>query len=233
MEWQQQLNFISSGSGGLGGVGALLPEWEAGEGWLETARQIQEVLLLNQVYPDGFQKEICTQYHKTVIRSFATLQMILARRGLPSFYDTEPFRSRFLAMHRFLAEILTPDGFTPAINSAVYAQDWPAFLAAGNTFFKDPVLQWHIDRGYHPEPRTGPEGRSRIGAIRYLNDLCVPKPEGVTVQAATPWPRACFPIPALPYFATVGTGTRTYWSWISGIPKAGTPTGGRLRSPPG
>ena len=77
--------------------------------------------------------------------------MILTRRGLPSFYDTEPFRARFLAMHRFLAEILTPDGFTPAINSAVYAQDWPAFLAAGNSFFKDPVLQWHIDRGYHPQ----------------------------------------------------------------------------------
>ena len=135
----------------MGGVGALLPEWEAAEGWLETGRQIQEVLLLNQVYPDGFQKEICTQYHKTVIRSFATLQMILARRGLPSFYDIEPFRTRFLAMHRFIAEILTPDGFTPAINSAVYAQDWPAFLASGNTFFKDTVLQWHIDRGYHPQ----------------------------------------------------------------------------------
>ena len=129
----------------MGGVGALLPEWEVAEDWLEMGQQIQEVLLLNQVYPDGFQKEICTQYHKTVIRSFATLQMILARRGLSSFYDTEPFRTRFLA------EILTPDGFTPAINSAVYAQDWPAFLASGNSFFKDPVLQWHIDRGYHHE----------------------------------------------------------------------------------
>ena len=106
---------------------------------------------MNQVYPDGFQKEICTQYHKTVIRSFATLQMILARRGLPNFYDTEPFRARFLAMHRFLAEILTPDGFTPAINSAVYAQDWPVFLVSGNTFFKDPVLQWHINRVYNPQ----------------------------------------------------------------------------------
>ena len=185
VEWQQQLNFIASGSGGLGGVGALLPEWEAAEGWLETGRQIQEVLLLNQVYPDGFQKEICTQYHKTVIRSFATLQMILTRRGLPSFYDTEPFRARFLAMHRFLAEILTPDGFTPAINSAVYAQDWPAFLAAGNSFFKDPVLQWHIDRGYHPQlvpvQKGGPGWGNTI-----LNDLCVPKPEGVPVQAPGP-----------------------------------------------
>lgn len=185
VEWQQQLNFISSGSGGLGGVGALLPEWEAGEGWLETARQIQEVLLLNQVYPDGFQKEICTQYHKTVIRSFATLQMILARRGIPSFYDSEPFRSRFLAMHRFLAEILTPDGFTPAINSAVYAQDWPAFLAAGNSFFKDPVLQWHIDRGYHPEHVPVQKGGPGWGNT-ILNDLCVPKPGGASVRAPAP-----------------------------------------------
>ena len=185
VEWQQQLNFISSGSGGLGGVGALLPEWESAEDWLETARQIQEVLLLSQVYPDGFQTEICTQYHKTVIRSFSTLQMILARRGLPSFYDTEPFRMRFLAMHRFLAEIRTPDGFTPAINSAVYAQDWPAFLAAGNSFFKDPVLQWHIDRGYHPDlvpvQKGGPGWGNTI-----LNDLCVPKPHGVSVQAPAP-----------------------------------------------
>ncbi|MDE2800998.1 MAG: alginate lyase family protein [Gemmatimonadota bacterium] len=183
--WQQQLNFIASGSGGMGGVGALLPEWDAAEGWLETGRQIQEVLLLNQVYPDGFQKEICTQYHKTVIRSFATLQMILARRGLPSFYDTEPFRMRFLAMHRFLAEILTPDGFTPAINSAVYAQDWPAFLASGNTFFKDPVLQWHIDRGYHPRfvpvQKGGPGWGNTI-----LNDLCVPNPTGERQRAPAP-----------------------------------------------
>ncbi|MDE2889528.1 MAG: alginate lyase family protein [Gemmatimonadota bacterium] len=185
VEWQQQLNFISSGSGGLGGVGALLPEWESAEGWLETARQIQEVLLLNQVHPDGFQKEICTQYHKTVIRSFATLQMILARRGLPSFYDTEPFRTRFLAMHRFLAEIVTPDGFTPAINSAVYAQDWPAFLAAGNAFFKDPVLQWHINRGYHPD--LVPVQKGGVGwGNTILNDLCVPKPDGVSVHAPAP-----------------------------------------------
>ena len=185
VEWQQQLNFISSGSGGLGGVGAILPEWESAEDWLETARQIQEVLLLNQVYPDGFQKEICTQYHKTVIRAFATLQMILARRGLPSFYDTEPFRTRFLEMHRFLAEIRTPDGFTPAINSAVYAQDWPAFLAAGNSYFKDPVLQWHIDRGYHPDlvpvQKGGPGWGNTI-----LNDLCVPKPDGLTARAPAP-----------------------------------------------
>ncbi|MYF75066.1 MAG: hypothetical protein F4175_17315, partial [Gemmatimonadetes bacterium] len=39
--WQQQLNFIASGSGGMGGVGALLPEWDAAEGWLEAGRQIQ------------------------------------------------------------------------------------------------------------------------------------------------------------------------------------------------
>ena len=183
--WQQQLNFIASGSGGMGGVGALLPEWEAAEDWLETGQQIQEVLLLNQVYPDGFQKEICTQYHKTVIRSFATLQMILARRGLPSFYGTEPFRTRFLAMHRFLAEILTPDGFTPAINSAVYAQDWPAFLASGNSFFKDPVLQWHIDRGYHPQ--FVPVQKGGVGwGNTILNDLCVPNPTGELQRVPTP-----------------------------------------------
>ena len=33
----------------------MLPEWKAAEDWLEAGRQIQEVLLLNQVYPDGFQ----------------------------------------------------------------------------------------------------------------------------------------------------------------------------------
>ena len=103
----------------MGGVGALLPEWDAAEDWLETGRQIQEVLLLNQVYPDGFQKEICTQYHKTVIRSFATLQMILARRGLPSFYDTEPFRTRFLAMHRFLVLMVSGDCRDGAVQGEV------------------------------------------------------------------------------------------------------------------
>ena len=232
VEWQQQLNFISSGSGGLGGVGALLPEWEAGEGWLETARQIQEVLLLNQVYPDGFQKEVCTQYHKTVIRSFATLQMILARRGLPSFYDTEPFRTRFLAMHRFLAEIVTPDGFTPAINSAVYAQDWPAFLAAGNSFFKDPVLQWHINRGVPSGSRAGPEGRRGVG--QYHTERPVRTQTGRRVRSgAPPRTRACFPTPAWRCFATDGTGTRTSWCWTSDIPKAAMPTGRRLRFRPG
>jgi hypothetical protein len=179
VEWQQQLNFIASGSGGLGGVGALLPEWEEAANWLETARQVQEVLLLNQVYPDGFQKEICTQYHKTVIRSFATLQMILARRGLPSFYDTEPFRTRFLAMHRLLADLVMPDGFTPAINSAVYARDWPAFLTAGNAFFKDPVLQWHLDRGYDPQSVPIQKGGAGWGNT-ILNDLSIPLATGET-----------------------------------------------------
>jgi hypothetical protein len=173
VEWQQELNFISSGSGGLGGVGALLPEWASAAEWLETAKQVQEVLLLNQVYPDGFQKEICTQYHKTVIRSFATLQMILARRGLPSFYDTEPFRTRFLAMHRVLTDVLMPDGFTPAINSAVYARDWPAFLAAGNAFFRDPELQYHLERGYRPGMVPIQKGGAGWGNT-ILNDLSGP-----------------------------------------------------------
>jgi|GEM_PF-1542241 hypothetical protein len=173
IEWQQQLNFISSGSGGLGGVGALLPEWTVSAEWLETAKQVQEVLLLNQVHPDGFQKEICTQYHKTVIRSFATLQMILARRGLPSFYDTEPYRTRFLAMHHFLADLVMPDGFTPAINSAVYARDWTAFLAASNAFFKDPVLQWYLDRGYDPHAIPIQKGGAGWGNT-ILNDLSIP-----------------------------------------------------------
>ncbi len=180
--WQQQLNFISSGSGGLGAVGALLPEWTAATDWLETARQIQEVLLLNQVHPDGMQKEICTQYHKTVIRSFATLQMILYRQGMPSFYDTEPFRSRFLAMHRFLGDVLTPQGFTPAINSAVYAMDWVVFTAVGNTFFKDPTLQWHVNRWYHPDFVPVQKGGPGWGTT-ILNELCVPGPGGGRARA--------------------------------------------------
>ena len=182
VEWQKQLNFISSGSGGLGMVGALLPEWEAASGWLETGRQIQEVLLLNQVHPDGMQKEICTQYHKTVIRSFAMLQMALARRGLPSFYDTEPYRTRFLAMHRFLTEVLLPDGYTPAINSAVYATDWLAFLAASNVYFRDPVLNWHVDRWYRPDFVPIQKGGPGWGAS-ILNDLSDPAPKGVGTRA--------------------------------------------------
>ncbi len=175
--WQDELNFVSSGSGGLGGVGALLPEWEEASGWLETARQVQEVLLLNQVHPDGMQKEICTQYHNTVIRSFATLQMTLARRGLPSFYDTEPFRTRFLAMHRLLGDILTPQGFTPAINSAVYALEWIATLASGNAFFQDGELQWHLNRWY--KPGVIPVQKGGPGwCCALLHDLCIPKPKG-------------------------------------------------------
>ena len=181
-EWQQELNFISSGSGGLGAVGALLPEWGAASDWLEMARQVQETLLLNQVYPDGMQKEICTQYHCTVIRSFATLQMILARQGLPSFYDTEPFRSRFLAMHRFVGDILTPDGYGPALNSAVYDTEWIAVLASGNAFFEDGELQWHLNRWYRPE--TVPVQKWGPGwCCALLHDLCVPKPKGLRARA--------------------------------------------------
>ena len=182
VEWQKQLNFISSGSGGLGLVGALLPEWGAAAGWLEMGRQIQEVLLLNQVHPDGMQKEICTQYHKTVIRSFAVLQMTLARRGLPSFYDTEPYRTRFLAMHRFLAEVVTPEGYTPAINSAVYAMDWVVFLAASNAYFRDPVLKWHVRRWYRPEFLPVQKGGPGWGAS-ILSDLSDPLPKGVRTRA--------------------------------------------------
>lgn len=178
VEWQQELNFIASGSGGLGGVGALLPEWAEAGDWLETACQVQEVLLLNQVHADGMQKELCTQYHSTVIRSLATLQMILARRGDPSFYDTEPFRTRFLEMHRLLAGILAPDGYTPSFNSAVYGTEWMAILAAGNAFFRDPELQWHLRRWYDPE--TVPVQKNGPGwSCTLLHDLCVPRPKGL------------------------------------------------------
>jgi hypothetical protein len=145
------------------------------------ARQVQEVLLLNQTHPDGMQKEICTQYHGTVIRSFATVQMTLARRGLPSFYDTEPFRTRFLSMHRLLGDLLTPEGYTPAINSAVYALDWVAILASGNAFFKDGGLQWHLSRWHDPEMVPIEKGGPGW-ACSLIHDLCVPKPKGIRAR---------------------------------------------------
>ena len=84
-------------------------------------------------------------------------------------------------MHHALAELRLPGGFTPAINSAVYAQDWPAFLAAANGFFKDPVLQWHLNQGYHrnhiPLQKGGPGWGNTI-----LNDLCTPKVKGLQAK---------------------------------------------------
>jgi len=125
-------------------AGLMMPEFREAEQWLRQGKPKLEAVLERSVYPDGGQVEICTQYHKTVMRDVLAASLVMERNTGQSYLTTEPMADRFQDMFRWLGGIVTPTGYTPALNSAVYARDWLVFLATGNRYIRDPEIEWRI-----------------------------------------------------------------------------------------
>jgi len=162
-------------------AGIMLPEFREAPRWIEQGKPKIEKILKTSVYPDGGHVETCTQYHKTVMRDVSATCLVMERNLGTSYFTSEPGADRFREMYRWLASIVTPDGFTPALNSAVYGTDWLVHLMVGNRYFRDPEMEWLLEQHYSKNYVSVQKKEMGLAAS-LLNEDCAPRGRGVKAK---------------------------------------------------
>jgi hypothetical protein len=123
---------------GLGVVGLMFPEFHQAQAWYERADKWMARHLEEDFFEDGGHKELCTQYHKTVLRDVGALVLTAAANGRESRLVNEDLERAY----DWLAKLVMPGAYTPALHSAVFATDYGVHLLLGNRLFDRPDWLW-------------------------------------------------------------------------------------------
>ncbi len=164
---------------GCGIIGIMFPEFRDAEAWLDLSNRWMAQHLLDDFHPDGGHRELCTQYHKTVLRDVAYVSLTARANGRPSMLDDPELAAALERAYDWLAAILMPSGETPALHSAVFANDWSVHLSLGAELFDRPEFAalaadfWR--RGEAPSQK-GP-----FAMPNYI--VCAPPPQGTALPA--------------------------------------------------
>ncbi len=113
---------------GLFWIGALMPELEQAEKWLEFGSREMFSEMDKQIQPDGTDFEASTGYHRFVTELFLYSLLILIdrKKKLASISMDETFHlEKLRAMLQYLRSIVRPDGGMPLIGDADGSQIIP------------------------------------------------------------------------------------------------------------
>jgi hypothetical protein len=130
---------------GLGIVGIVFPELKDSERWVALAEARMAEHLQRDFKADGGHSELCTQYHKTMLRDVGYVVLTAERNGRPSLLDSEAAAGLERA-YGWLAAIVMPTGHTPALHSASFATDWMVHLRIAAHLFQRPDFAWLSER---------------------------------------------------------------------------------------
>lgn len=106
-------NWLIMEMNGLGQIGILYPQFKKSEQWLKQALESLEEELDRQIYPDGFQYELTTNYHDVVINNYQRFIEVAYKFGktVPKTLLEKLSRACELDI-----KLMMPDGTTPDIN---------------------------------------------------------------------------------------------------------------------
>ncbi len=167
---------------GLGVVGIVFPEFRDAERWLELAELRMREHLAEDFHADGGHRELCTQYHKTVLRDIGYVALTAEATGLPSLYSDPEAGPLFERACEWLAKIVMPTGETPALHSAVFATDYAVHLELAARHFDRPDFAWLADRFW--ERGDVPSQKSPFAFSNYM--LAAPSDGGQRPEPRQP-----------------------------------------------
>jgi hypothetical protein len=145
-------NWVTMELSALGLLAAAWPEYTASSAWMAYATQTLEAELDRQVYPDGAQKELSTQYHWIALANFEQLYDVRRKsaHSVPQSYGTHLTR-----MYQYLAAVVRPNGTGPLNNDG----DLRAFgeeLSAAADNYEQPEWRYIATGGQEGErPERG------------------------------------------------------------------------------
>ncbi len=150
---------------GLGAIGMVFPEFKHAEAWTAKAQNLMRQHLAKDFYPDGGHMELCTQYHKTVLRDVGYVALIAEANGRP-FLSGDDVRAEAEKAYGWLATIVTPTGHTPPLHSAVFATDYAVHLMIAARMFRRPDMLWLAQRFW--QRGRAPSQKAPFGLANYL-----------------------------------------------------------------
>lgn len=106
-------NWLIMEMNGLGHIGILYPEFKAADEWFAYAVKMLTEELDRQIYPDGFQFELSTNYHYVVVNNYMRLVRLARAFGRDLL---EEFVRRIEFMLEVYVKLMRPDGCLPDIN---------------------------------------------------------------------------------------------------------------------
>lgn len=161
---------------GLGVAGRLFVEFADSEDWVHLAETRMAEHLEHDFHPDGGHREICTQYHKTVLRDICHVALVARANGQAGLLDDERAAAGLERAIEWLLKLVSPTLETPPLHSAVFATDWAVYALIGAGEFQRADFKWLADR-FWQQGRV-PNQKSPISFANYL--LCEQlKAEGV------------------------------------------------------
>lgn len=146
-------NWLIMEMNGLAQIGILYPQFRDAPAWKAYAFDRLVAEFGNQVYPDGFQFELTTNYHQVVIGNYETLWDVC------DVYD-EPappaFRAGLAPMHAVNVGLMMPDGRLPDLNDGRWAEVAPLLSRAVDRYPERADFRWAATRGQAGTPPAAP-----------------------------------------------------------------------------
>jgi hypothetical protein len=137
-------NWLIMEMNGLAQIGILYPQFVQAKEWYEYAlnKLIEE--LDRQIYPDGFQYELSTNYHFVVINNYHRLIHVMKAYGLKI---PEAFIKKLEPMAELMVKLMNPEGRLPDINDGgkFYVSDLLKTLTS--LFPENQVFRWVVSGG--------------------------------------------------------------------------------------
>ncbi|OHB49655.1 MAG: hypothetical protein A2Y10_05720 [Planctomycetes bacterium GWF2_41_51] len=137
---------------GLAQMAAAFPEFKVSENLLDYSKKIMSESLMEQVYPDGVQKELSSHYHEVAFRNFYVFAEIYKHINKPLPVE---FNERVNLMLDYMAYIQSPRGYGPMnndsdynyirkllgnVNETYYRNDWTYIITNENEGEKPKLL---------------------------------------------------------------------------------------------
>lgn len=131
---------------GCGIVGLVFPEFRDAPAWVELCETRMREHMQQDFFSDGGHKELCTQYHKTVLRDVGYVALTSKVNGRPGLFDDPDAGPRLERAYEWLAKLVMPTGETPALHSAVFATDYAVHLELAARQFGRAEFAWLAER---------------------------------------------------------------------------------------
>ncbi len=165
---------------GCGIVGLVFPEFRDAERWVELAEQRMREHMLDDFYADGGHKELCTQYHKTVLRDVGYVALTAEANGREGLFSDPEAGPALERAYEWLAKLVMPTGETPALHSAVFATDYAVHLELAARHFGRGDFAWIAER--FRARGVAPNQKSPFALANYMvapptDEAPIPEPE--------------------------------------------------------
>ncbi|WP_409346049.1 alginate lyase family protein [Paenibacillus sp. MBLB4367] len=109
----RQGNWLLMEMNGLSHIGILCPEFREAKSWINYAQEMLIIELNRQLYPDGFQYELSTNYHEVVLQNYFQVIQLYQAYGIPIAPELVNALENACSVH---VKLMMPDGRLPDLN---------------------------------------------------------------------------------------------------------------------